>query len=214
VIEAVIIGDMESLDTQSDDYLYCKDLGLIRDTGGVIEPANPIYAEVIVRSLSYNTQLIIQNSEKPYQIPRYLQDGSVDMTCLLEDFQTFWRENSEAWIERYDYKEAAPHLILQAFLQRVVNGGGTIAREMAAGRNRLDLCVEFERRKYPIELKLRRSDRTEREGLEQLARYMDTLGCSEGWLVVFDRRADVKWDDKIYLRTETVDGKTIVVAGC
>jgi hypothetical protein len=43
---------------------------------------------------------------------------------------------------------------------------------------------------------------------------MDTLGCGEGWLIIFDRRADVKWDDKIYLRTETVDGKTIIVAGC
>ncbi|MDR1380996.1 MAG: hypothetical protein LBJ47_05895, partial [Tannerella sp.] len=70
------------------------------------------------------------------------------------------------------------------------------------------------RHKYPIELKLRRGDRTEREGLEQLAGYMDTLGCGEGWLVIFDRRADVKWDDKIYLRMETVDGKTIVIAGC
>jgi hypothetical protein len=180
----------------------------------VIEPSNPIYAEVIVRSLSYNTQLIIQNSEKSYRMPRYLKHGRIDVTCLLEDFQTFWRENSEAWIERYDYKEAAPHLILQAFLQRVVNGGGTIAREMAAGRNRLDLCIEFERRKYPIELKLRRGDRTEREGLEQLARYMDTLGCGEGWLVIFDRRPNIKWDDKIYIRTETVGDKTIVVAGC
>ncbi|MDR1406599.1 MAG: ATP-binding protein, partial [Tannerella sp.] len=172
------------------------------------------YAEVIVRTLSYNTQDALSDSSYPYRMPRYLKNGRIDVTCLLEDFQTFWRENSESWFERYDYKEAAPHLILQAFLQRVVNGGGTITREMAAGRNRLDLCVEFERRKYPIELKLRRGDKTERDGLEQLAGYMDTLGCTEGWLIVFDRRADVKWDDKIYLRTETVDGKTIVVAGC
>jgi hypothetical protein len=205
---------MLNVDKQSDDYHYVRDLGLIRDIPGGFEPSNPIYAEVIVRTLSYNTQDALSDSSYPYRMPRYLKGGVIDMTYLLEDFQTFWRENSESWFERYDYKEAAPHLILQAFLQRVVNGGGTIAREMAAGRNRLDLCVEFERRKYPIELKLRRGDRTEREGLEQLARYMDTFGCGEGWLVIFDRRPDVKWDDKIYLRTETVDGKTIVVAGC
>jgi hypothetical protein len=95
------------------------------------------------------------NGENPYRMPRYLKNGNIDMTCLLEDFQSFWRENSEIWIERYEYKEAAPHLILQAFLQRVVNGGGTIAR-----------------------------------------------------------RPEVKWDDKIYIKTETGDGKIITVAGC
>jgi hypothetical protein len=61
---------------------------------------------------------------------------------------------------------------------------------MAAGRNRLDLCVEFEGRKYPIELKLRRNDKTESDGLRQLAGYMDTLGCDKGWLIIFDRRPD------------------------
>ncbi|MFQ9146681.1 MAG: hypothetical protein ACLR5I_16805 [Odoribacter splanchnicus] len=42
----------------------------------------------------------------------------------------FWisavfRENADSWIERFDYKESGPQLLLQAFLQRVVNGGGT-----------------------------------------------------------------------------------------
>ncbi len=56
------------------------------------------------------------------------------MDSLLKAFQQFWRENSEIWEEKYEYKETAPHLILQAFLQRVVNGGGDILREYAGGR--------------------------------------------------------------------------------
>jgi hypothetical protein len=43
---------------------------------------------------------------------------------------------------------------------------------------------------------------------------MDTLGCDQGWLIIFDRRPEVKWDDKIYIKTETGDGKIITVAGC
>ena len=45
------------------------------------------------------------------------------MSKLLAAFQQFFRENSEAWLERFDYKEAGPQLLLQAFLQRIVNGG-------------------------------------------------------------------------------------------
>ena len=55
------------------------------------------------------------------------------MNLLLKGFQEFWRENSEIWTERFEYKEAAPHLILQAFLQRVINGGAHILREFASG---------------------------------------------------------------------------------
>jgi hypothetical protein len=38
-------------------------------------------------------------------------------------------------------------------------------------------------------------------------------GCTEGWLAVFDRRPDVKWEDKIYMKKETVEGKTITIVG-
>jgi hypothetical protein len=213
IIEPVITGE-GSIDRLSDDYLYTCDLGLIRNVSGVIEPSNPIYAEVIVRALSYTSQEELRDEKYPYRMPRYLKAGRIDMNLLMRDFQTFWRENSDVWVERYDYKEAAPHLILQAFLQRVINGGGSIHREMAAGRDRLDLCVEFEGRKYPIELKLLRTANTQDRGLPQILRYMDTLGCTEGWLLIFDRRPDVAWDDKIYFKQEVMEGKTVYVAGC
>ena len=212
IIEPVILGE-GFIDRDADDFLYTKDLGLIRVVHSVIEPANPIYAEVIIRKLSSNVQEELQNPKYPYQMPRYLKDGRIDMDFLLRDFQQFWRENSEIWKERYDYKEAAPHLIMMAFLQRVVNGGGQIIREMASGSGRLDLCLLYEDRKYPIELKIRYGDKYLEEGLEQTARYMDVHDCNEGWLVAFDRRTTVKWEDKLYFKKETVDGKTVTVVG-
>jgi hypothetical protein len=214
VIEPVIIGELSEIHTQSDDYRYATDLGLIREDKGVIMPSNPIYAEVIIRTLSADSQKDLGESKYPRQMPHYLKNGRIDMTLLLQEFQVFWRENSEIWVERYQYKEAAPHLILQAFLQRVINGGGQIIREFAAGRNRLDLCVEYEGKKYPIELKLRRSDKTEEETYSQITGYMDALGAKEGWLVIFDRRTKTKWDAKIYLKTETIEDKTVTIVGC
>ena len=114
---------------------------------------------------------------------------------------------------KFQYKETAPHLILQAFLQRVINGGGNIHPEMAAGKGRVDICLIYNDKKYPIELKIRRNEKTVTEGIDQTLRYMDTFGCSEGWLVVFDRRPNIKWEEKIFMKKEKVDGKTITIVG-
>jgi hypothetical protein len=212
VIEPIIMGDM-FVGRLSDDFLYVRDLGLIAETRERLGIANPIYSEVIARTLSYDTQQNLLQSHDSYQLPRYLKNGRIDMDLLMRDFQQFWRENSDIWIERYDYKEAAPHLVLMAFLQRVVNGGGQIIREMAAGTGRIDLCLIYEEGKYPVELKIRHGEKSLKQGLEQTARYMGTYGCSEGWLAIFDRNPDVKWEDKIYTKKETVDEKTITVVG-
>ncbi len=150
----------------------------------------------------------------PPQAPFYLLDGKLDMKRLLGDFQQFWRGNSEIWQERYQYKEAAPHLVLQAFLQRIINAGGQISRELAGGTGRLDLCVHYGRFNYPIELKLRYSDKSYEEGKKQLARYMDKTGCAEGWLIVFDKRKKPAWDDRIFWRTHEIKDKTIHIVGC
>jgi Holliday junction resolvase len=213
IIKPMILGESFS-DTKSDDFLYTKDLGLIRvDSDLKIIPANPIYAEAIVRKLSFIIQWELQNPKYPYQMPRYLKNGRIDVDCLMQDFQQFWHVNSNILVKKLDYHEAAPHLTLMAFLQRVVNGGGQIIREMASGTGRLDLCMICENQKYPIELKIRYGNKYLEEGLEQTARYMDLHSCNEGWMVIFDRRSTVKWEDKLYLKKETVNGKTITIVG-
>jgi hypothetical protein len=212
VIEPIIIGEA-FIDRLSDDFLYVRDLGLITDTRERLGPANPIYGEVIARTLSYNLQQDLQQYHKEYQLPRYLKNGRIDMDFLMCDFQQFWRENSDIWKEKFDYKEAAPHLILMGFLQRVINGGGQIIRDMAAGAGRLDICLVYEGQKYPIEIKLNYGPKYLEKGLQQTARYMDIFGCNEGWLAVFEHRPGIEWEKKIYMRKETVDGKTVTVVG-
>jgi len=211
VIEPMMLGEFVS--TSSDDFLYTRDLGLIRVTKEAIEPANPIYAEVIVRTLNSDMQQSLQRSDFEYKMPHYLNNGKINMTSLMQDFQQFWRENSAIWDERFLYKEAAPHLILMAFMQRVVNGGGQIIREMAAEKGRLDICVIYEGHKYPIELKIWRGEKSLSDGLTQTARYMNTFDVNEGWLALFDRRPDRSWDEKIYIRKEFAGDKTVNVIG-
>jgi hypothetical protein len=216
VIEPLITGGRT--DKDSDDYLYVRDLGLIRENGCATEPANPIYAELIIRTLSRSVQESIEQTHENYAIPRYLKDGQIDMNFLIKDFQQYWRENSGIWEERYakesyKYPEAAPHLVMHAFLRRVVNGGGDVTRDMALDKERADLCIVYGDQKYPIELKILQNERNRSQSLSQILSYMDKVGSDTGWLVIFDRDAKKSWDEKIYMKEETVSGKRVVVAG-
>ena len=211
VIEPVILGKANAISISNDDTQYCIDLGLLKVFNGEIFPANKIYNEVIIRALSYDMQFQFIQEVKDNWIDN---SGHLDMNGLLKGFQQFWRENSDIWIGKYDYKEAAPHLILQAFFQRIINGGGTILREYASGRERMDLCVVYGNNKYPVELKIMYSKSVIQKGVEQLGNYMTTLGEHTGWLVIFDHSNTKNWDEKIYWKSENIEGKTIHIVGC
>ena len=219
IIQPLILGEELAVDKLSDDYLYARDLGIIKDSGGQTEPANPIYAELIVRTLSWNVQDALKTKYKDYDVPHYLKGGRIDINALLKDFQDFWRENSEIWVKKYkknfyQYDEAAPHLVIQAFLQRVINGGGDIIREMALGKNRCDICVKWKEQKYPIELKLYKSGKTAEDSLEQILKYMKSVNSNEGWVVIFDRTPKKSWDKKLYINEFKKAGKKVTVFGC
>ncbi|MBI5544716.1 MAG: hypothetical protein HY901_12565 [Deltaproteobacteria bacterium] len=63
-------------------------------------------------------------------------DGRLDMAKLMAAFQEFWRKDGHLAAEGFAYREAGPHLLLMAFLLRVVNGGGRIEREYGLGAGR------------------------------------------------------------------------------
>ena len=58
----------------------------------------------------------------------------LDVEGLLAAFQEFFREHSEHWVQRFEqYHEAGPQLLLQAHLQRVVNGGDGLSGSTRSG---------------------------------------------------------------------------------
>lgn len=89
------------------------------------------------------------------------------------------------------YHEIAPHLVMMAFLHRVINGGGSLEREYAIGSRRMDLCLRYGAVTLGIELKVWREGRPDplAQGLAQLDDYLKGLGLETGWLVIFDRRS-------------------------
>ena len=209
IVEPLILGNETELTANDDDWRFITDLGLLRVERGTLVPANPMYAEIIGRYLSRGEQdrMIRSVPETPW-----VKDDGLDMAGLMAAFQQFWRENSGADRDIMGYREAVPHLVLMAFLQRVTNGGGHINREMALGQGRLDLCVEFHGARYAIEVKTSDNFKGE-DSYKQCAKYLDALKLTEGWMPIFDKSKTKTWDEKIYTRDEVLDGKTIHVLG-
>jgi len=129
VIDPMIAGATVPASQLDDDIAYVLGLGLCRVIDGRCEAANPIYREVIVRALTYGTQLSLDQKTAWY----VEADGALDVAKRLAGWQAFWREDGHLAAEGFSYKESGPHLMLMAFLQRVVNGGGRIEREYALG---------------------------------------------------------------------------------
>ena len=211
VIEPMLSGTHRYTFTDR-DVGYARDLGLLaRDAP--LRVANPIYAEVLPRELAWVAQESLELSP-----PRYVRaDGSLDAELLMAEFQGFFRRHSEHWRNRFAYEEAWPQLLLQAYLQRVVNGGGRIEREYALGSGRVDLLIVWPLadrvQEFVVECKVvREHDGLERvmdEGVEQTARYVDRCAAEAGHLVVIDRRDNRSWEEKVFhLRR---DGGTVPV---
>ena len=210
VAEAIIGGEVLVSDRLNDSVAYVQDLGLITRKSP-IKFANPIYAEIVPRVLNYGWEVSF-NQDLVDQV-WYVKDGRLDMDALLTAFQKFYRRNSEAWLEKFDFREVGRQLMLMAFLQRIINAGGTIEREMAVGNGRCDLLVEFGPQRFVIELKLRRDQYCEEEGLEQIARYLDRLGMDHGYFILFEIDPKIPWENRIYRKEVKQDGKKISLIG-
>lgn len=209
ILDAIINSSISLTLTNDDDLKYMQDLGLIKRDRKEIRIANPIYKEVLPRALTSKFDTTLSGRSLDYQN----SDGSLNTIKLLEKFVHFYRENSMTSLADFNYKESGPHLLLMAFLQRVINGGGTIAREYALNRKRVDLLVCWKTQRIVIELKIKHSEKTLDEGLQQTAGYMDIANATEGHLVIFDRDDTKTWDEKVYTRQEYVENKTITVWG-
>jgi hypothetical protein len=203
ILEPILAGQQLG-DIPKDDRQFLVDLGLVvRHLDGGLTPANPIYREVLPRVLASGTQ-----DSLPVISPSWLTpDGKLAPEELLNAFLSFWRQHGEPLLKSAPYHEIAPHLVLMAFLHRVVNGGGTLEREYAIGTDRMDLCLRYGDVTLGMELKVWREGRPDpiKAGLEQLDRYLAGLGLDTGWLVIFDQRQGLP---PISDRTTTESAKT------
>lgn len=221
VIEPILAGGSID-DIPADDRDYVVDLGLVTRKGqGGLAIANPIYKEIIPRVLAGGVQDSIPNFA-----PTWLnEDSSLNPEKLVTSFLDFWRQHGQPLLRSAPYHEIAPHLVMMAYLHRVVNGQGTIDREYAIGSGKMDLYIRYDAVQMALELKVWRDGRLDplNQGLIQLDEYMSGLSyhplnrshdeVEMGWLVIFDQRSG---QPDISERTtselvETPSGRTVTL---
>ena len=189
IVEPMLAG--ESMGSIPDeDRQFVLDLGLVRRSpaGGFVI-ANPIYKEVIPRVLTGATQDTL-----PLISPTWLNEkGELVPDMLLSSFLDFWRQHGQPLLKSAAYHEIAPHIVLMAFLHRVVNGGGTLEREYAIGMGRMDICLRYGEVTLGMELKVWRQGEKDpvEQGLVQINGYLAGLNLASGWLVIFDQRIGI-----------------------
>ncbi|MFM2153723.1 MAG: hypothetical protein RL199_2158, partial [Pseudomonadota bacterium] len=194
----------------ADDLRYVRELGILAERGeGELAMANPIYARSLMRALAEPLRANIAALAPIWRRP----DGSIDLLRLREAFLDFWSQHGRVLDPLVTKYEIVPHVVLTAWLDRVVNGGGRVEREVAVGRGRLDVLVRHRDLRLPIEVKVQVDGRPDPvpKGLEQLDRYCEGLRVDTGWLVVFDQRTGAA--DAVQEATEvvTAGGRTVWV---
>jgi len=210
ILTPLLAGQILAADmTFDDDWSYVADLGLVKRTRP-LEIANPIYKEIIVRVLTSSSQSSIVLDPHSF----VTRQGRLSIRRFLDEFSAFWREHGEVLENAGAYHEVAPQLVLMAYLQRVVNGGGFVEREYGVGRDRIDLLVRWPlggRRwqKEVLELKVWRAKKRDplEKGLEQLEGYLERVGVKRGVLVIFDRRPEAKPVEERVERSEVTTKK-------
>ena len=210
ILEPMLAGDLMG-DLPEDDVRFALDLGLLRRSPlGGVEVANPIYREIIVRTLAQGPSNTLPAIQTTWLTP----EGRLNKDALLKAFLAFWRQHGEPLLRSAPYHEIAPHLVLMAFLHRVVNGG-TIEREYAIGRGRMDLYLRYGGETLAIEIKVWRPGQADptSQGIAQLDEYLAGLGLDSGWLMIFDRRPDAPpLAERLGATTEKTEaGRSVIV---
>ena len=109
IIAPMLVGGRATDDVLDDDFAYVLGLGLIRARDGHYEIANPIYAEVLPRALTYTQQMQIAKlrrdteteDEALDQVVRYLDHLGLDEGWLV----LFDLRSTQSWAERLTTRE-------------------------------------------------------------------------------------------------------------
>jgi hypothetical protein len=211
-----------------DDIQYCIDLGLIKRTPRGLQVSNPIYKEIIPRELNSSRQ---ENFLTRFAPDWVKENGLIDTQTLFDMFTEFWRENAqtdkpEIWGTNIaGYHEAAPQLVLQAYLQRVANGKGFIAREFGLGRERTDIMLKWRGNNYNdvqkivVEIKIYHKggpsvEKIIEKAFVQTHSYADTVGSTENHIFIFDRdRLNDSWREKVFQVDKMYKGELFRIWG-
>ena len=173
------------------------------------EIVNPIYLHRLIQAF----KPIVNGLERDY-FPedtdgfQYLTSaGQIQMEQLLNNFRDFIARAGFRILQVPETPQEfiGQHLLFAYLDQFVTSVNGAMYLEIPIGRGRIDLIILHNQKKYVVETKIWRSERSYSQGKQQLAAYLSTEDVTEGYYVVFDHREN----PEPRTETEAIDGLTI-----
>jgi len=206
VLNSVILGENKRyFNHYDDDGLYCLSMGLIKkNADDYLIAANPIYADVIIRTLTLTSLAKIPT----VYVNRWLENNTFRMKAIMEEFLIFMRDSAKFYPKNVLGHESGAYLLLLSFFQRVTCVDVQVIREYDSGRKNLNMCLNYGTKNFPIEMMMANS-KSDDKSLTHLIDFMDRRGSKEGWFLIFNQYSPNS-KKKYSCETKILEGDRIV----
>ncbi|RAK08637.1 PD-(D/E)XK nuclease superfamily protein [Halanaerobium saccharolyticum] len=177
--------------------------GIFKKENGRLSVHNKIYEQRIYNYLISKIENELKTDAFDFRY-NFIDEGNLNLKAVLERFQTFIKEQYSC--RDREFLERNGRLIFLAFLKPIINGKGFDFKEVQISQEkRLDVVVTYLDQKYILELKIWRGEEYHKQGLKQLADYLESQGMEEGYLLSFNFNQNKEYKN----RELTVDDKKI-----
>ncbi|SDL04957.1 AAA-like domain-containing protein [Halanaerobium congolense] len=178
--------------------------GIFKNDDGSLKIHNRIYEQLIYGYLISKIENEMETDAFDFR-DNFIDEGQLNLKAILERFQLFIKEQYSD--KDQDFLERNGRLVFLAFLKPIINGKGFDFKEVQISQEkRLDVVVTYLEQKYIVELKIWRGEKYYKNGLIQLADYIESQNMKEGYLLTFNFNQDKEYkkeelavkDKKIY----------------
>jgi hypothetical protein len=187
IVRDLLIGRRYRFNIQDDDIDLGVRYGIFAEKDRQLSLANLIYAQALYQHFERELKkTVVEELVEGHEFQD--ETGRLDFTRVMKKFQAFMKAKGAALVKHPTFKEAMAQLLFLSYLDLLVNGKGWTFKEVESGEGRIDVMCCYGQQKEIVELKLWYGERKYEEGLEQLAKYLESESLDHGWLIVFDRR--------------------------
>ena len=204
VYKIIMQGEKKSYNIDNPIIRLGEMYGVLSENEGAVKIHNRIYEQRIYNYFSSKIETSIDIGNYNFTDNFLLTDGNLDFSKILIKFQDFMR--NEYSKKDLPFLERNGRLIFLAFLKPIINGKGYDFKEVQVSEEkRLDVIVTYLNRRYVVELKVWYGQEAHKIGINQLKDYLEMVGVTEGYLLIFDFRKKKEWkQERIKVGTKNI----------
>ena len=168
--------------------------GILKNDGGRLKIHNRIYEQRIYNYLISKIENSLESDAFDFR-DSFIDNGQLNLKEVLERFQVFIKEQYSD--KDRGFLERNGRLIFLAFLKPIINGKGFDFKEVQISQEkRLDVVITYLEQKFIVELKIWRGEEYHKQGLKQLAEYLESQNLDQGYLLSFNFNQNKEYKDQ------------------